>query len=664
MLVSANVVLEAWVHNDTTTTSQVKWSVTCGSSQCGSFTQTTTLNMATTEYTAPSLVPSGNTVTVTATSVTDHTKSVSATITITTPAPTAVVFDVTPPSSMPGNSWVYLYAGAINSAAIQIQWTVTCGSADCGSFNPTVTTGGGATAYTAPSTIPPGNTVTVTASAVGYPSVFVSATITITTPVPALANGTYVFQITGYTDSEVSFTTGVFVANDGAISGGEQDSAYYYTEQDAYGDDLYYPAYSFTPISGGSYSTTPDGIITITFNGGETLSGIMASGSQGFVAQLYGSLGNGTLQLQTSTAAPSGGYAISMYGANTVSNSEIVYPAWTGGILNIDSLGRISGTGSVLDVIENEGTVNGEFSLGTSSVSTPDQHGRVTIQLNPAASSSLPSLYVTGYVIDASHILLTETSGDNFQGVMGGMALGQGTNTGLFNSASLAGTSYVFGAAGQDNNKGVSQLRVAGVFTANTNGKLTGTLNWNDLTEANPQTPLALTGTWTVNPTGQAILSMTDGSTFNYSMYFYLTGNGNALLLSNDANDSFAGQSFQQQAAPFTSASLSGSYGINANQFFTDMVTGSLTAAPGGSGTLSFTGFANASYGYGDRTASGSFTANSNGVFTGTFTGLDTEPSFNTLPFDYTLYFVDSTRGVMIITDQTQLTFGVLQQQQ
>jgi hypothetical protein len=567
---------------------------------------------------------------------------------------------------MPGNSWVYLQAEATNSPTSPIQWSVTCGGADCGFFKPSITSGSVETAFTTPPTIPPGNTVTVTASAVGYPGVFASATITITAPVPTLANGTYVFQLTGYPDLEVSFSTGVFVAHDGAITGGEQDSTYYNVREDSSGNNFYNPAYSFSPISGGSYSTTPDGILTITFNGGEALRGIMASGSQGFVAQLYGSLGNGTLQLQTSTAPPSGGYTISMYGVNIASDPENPVNnigAWTGGILNIDSPGVISGTGSLLDIIESDGNVNGEFPLGTGSVSAPDQYGRVTIQMNPAASSSLPLLDVAGYVIDATHILLTETSGDNFQGVLGGMALGQGTNTGLFNSASLAGTSYVFGAAGQDKISGVNQLRAAGVFTANANGKLTGTLNWNDLTEPHPQSPLNFTGTWTVNPTGQAILSMTDGSTFNYSMYFYLTGDGNALLLSNDANDSFAGQAFQQQAAPFTSASLSGRYGINANQFFTDTLIGSLTAAPGG-GTVSLTGFANASYGYGDTAASGSFTASSNGVFTGTFTGLFTEPGFNTLPFDYTLYLVDSTRGVMIITDQTQLTFGILQQQQ
>src|ERR1700724_3462994 len=56
----------------------VTWSVTCGSAgSCGAFSNTTTTSAT---YTAPAAVPTGNTVTVMATAVTDSTKSASATI--------------------------------------------------------------------------------------------------------------------------------------------------------------------------------------------------------------------------------------------------------------------------------------------------------------------------------------------------------------------------------------------------------------------------------------------------------------------------------------------------------------------------------------------------------------------------------------------------------
>jgi hypothetical protein len=60
----------------------VNWSKTCGSADCGSFNPTSTASTIPTTYTAPASIPSGGTVTVTATSADDSTKSVSATITI------------------------------------------------------------------------------------------------------------------------------------------------------------------------------------------------------------------------------------------------------------------------------------------------------------------------------------------------------------------------------------------------------------------------------------------------------------------------------------------------------------------------------------------------------------------------------------------------------
>jgi len=54
----------------------VDWTVTCGSAQCGEFAGTGLSGMPIT-YTAPAAIPNGNTVIMTATSVTDPTKFVS-----------------------------------------------------------------------------------------------------------------------------------------------------------------------------------------------------------------------------------------------------------------------------------------------------------------------------------------------------------------------------------------------------------------------------------------------------------------------------------------------------------------------------------------------------------------------------------------------------------
>ncbi len=62
----------------------VDWTVTCGSSgACGSFSPTHTVSGTATTFTAPGAVPAGNSVTITATSSTDHSQSDQQTVTIT-----------------------------------------------------------------------------------------------------------------------------------------------------------------------------------------------------------------------------------------------------------------------------------------------------------------------------------------------------------------------------------------------------------------------------------------------------------------------------------------------------------------------------------------------------------------------------------------------------
>jgi hypothetical protein len=643
----------------------VTYAVTCGSAgACGSFSASDELGAVV--YTAPTTVPSGGTVTITATSVADTTKSVSASITIVPSIPISVAFPSATPASLQIEAVVSLRALITNdtSANPQVKWMVTCGSAGCGSFNPTTTTSEAATTYTAPSAIPTGNTVTVTATSVTDPTKSASASIIITPQAQTLANGTYVFQLSGPSEFGVNFVSGVFVAQDGAVTGGEQD---FINVSD--GDSGSNADTLFDSIIGGSYATTPDGNVEITLKtndynvgdeGVETLDGVIVSGSRVLVAEVNFFNASGTLDLQTGTKAPSGGYAISLYGEDVYDQA-----AGIGGIVNIDRAGAISGAGSVLDM-NDAGVFRGEQSLGASTLSTPDKFGRVVFQLVPGSFSTIPSLYLAGYIVDGSHIRLVETAGDNFQGVMGGTALGQGSNTGQFTNSSIAGSSYVFGASGLE---GYAPLQVAGVVSANAGGSLEGILNWNDLTRG-AQSPLPVTGSWTIDSIGRATFSkLTDGSTFNYSLHFYLTGNGDGLMLSSDSTEMVTGQAFQQQAGAFSAASFSGSYGLNAAEDgvgaalapFSNTVVGPVASvADNGADTL--TGFADSGNGAADFAISGSLTAGSNGVFTGTLTGLD--PASRTTANDFTFYLVDTTRAVAIETDNSQLTLGFLELQQ
>jgi hypothetical protein len=631
----------------------VNYSMSCGSAgSCGVFSASDEGGAVT--YTAPSAIPSGGTVTITATSVADSSKSASASITIVPPIPISILFYIPPPASVQVGTSVPLEVLIQNdvTANPKVQWTVSCGGAACGSFSASTTTSTGTTNYTAPAAIPAGNTVTVTATSLTDSTKSVSATFLITPAAQTLADGTYVFQVSSPGMSEDIFVTGVIRAKGGAILSGEQDAIAY--------DLSGYPYSNFQQITSGSYTTMASGNLQVNVQvagyGAETLYGTLASGGKGFVDMLNGVPGSGTLDLQTSSAAPAGGYAISLFGDNPYNN-----PAWIGGVINIDSPGKISGTGSLLDVINSGYGVNGAQALSASTVSAPDAFGRVTIQLNPGANSQMPVLNLAGYMVDSTHMRISQVGVPNnsyylYLSVTGGTALGQGAGTGKFSATGLTGSSYVLGAQGSDLQ---GTLQLAGVVQFKAGNVVSGTLNWNDLSGRTPQNPLSFTGSYTVEPTGRVTLSnLTDG-TFQYSLHLYLAAGG-GLVLSSDSNDVFAGEAFQQQSGTFSATSFVGNYGLNASTYNRTSsgtsqwgtTAGSVTSVVT-SGANTVTGFAATNGAPADFAVSGEFMPSANGIFTGTLAGFD--PASGTTANDFTLYMVDNTQGVLIETDNTQL---------
>jgi len=178
LTVGANAGIAATVSNDSKNLG-VTWSCTPASS-CGSFNPTSTASTVPTTYTAPASVPSGGTVTVTATSVADSTKFASQQITINAAAAISVTLTTPPPSSLPIQGTAGIVATVANDSQNKgVTWSCTPASA-CGSFNPTATASGAATTYTAPASVPSTNPVTVTATSVTDTTKFASAQITIT----------------------------------------------------------------------------------------------------------------------------------------------------------------------------------------------------------------------------------------------------------------------------------------------------------------------------------------------------------------------------------------------------------------------------------------------------------------------------------------------------
>lgn len=210
----------------------------------------------------------------------------------------------------------------------------------------------------------------------------------------------------------------------------------------------------------------------------------------------------------------------------------------------------------------------------------------------------------------------------------------------------------------------------AGVFTAQSNSSISGTVSWNDSSGQSTPSPQPFTGTYTVDPAGRGIITNLSGANFGDDLYFYLTGNGQGFLLSNDSASVFQGEAMLQQTTPFTAASFNGTYGLNTGAFpfiadGEDMI-GSITATTS-NGTDSLTGFGETSkmtgtqVGTTDFPLSGSFTPASNGIFQGTITGLNLLSPANL--GNFTLYLVDDSQGFAIETDNGQSNLVQLQVQ-
>lgn len=662
----------------------VNWTVTCGSAgQCGSFNPTSTLSGVATQYTDPADVPTGNTVTVTATSVTDNTKIATATITITSTISVGFSPGFGPPvSPINTNTQIQLAAAISNDPnSAGVNWTATCGSAQCGSFNPTTPTGNNVpVTYTAPLTVPTGGTVTVTATSVSDFNQTATGTITITGAPTTLPDGTYVFQLSGEDNNNTSpfNVAGAFTIQSGVITGGEQDFVdSLFIGSDAIAREGSSSATNITP--------TTDGNLQIVFDTGDTNIGVGGNGLETInVVLVNSSTGSGLLTWYDSFAAgtgtllpqdPSAIQALPQYGYAflTSGNDSTIFPVAIGGIVNVDSTtGTISGAGSVFDIndadfngvgiVEQDQTLDASTVTGPGGGTTPDQFGSVLFTLNPSIASSVPEIGLVGYIIDSNTIALVETS-DNFGGITGGIALAQGqSKTGHFGTSDLSGSAYVVGAQGQDT---VFFLNFAGALTFNADTTVSGTATFNDLSA---ESSSAVTANYAVDAAGTGRATITnlagtglDSGSNSATVQLYLDGKGNALIASMDAGDVTAGPAYQQPSSP----SFSGSYALgatgvsNATGYFWSaagpLVVGSGGAIDSASSFTDFNYFGAPSTLTTDVALSGTAVAPS-----GTITGLGADSPSDPDTFDF--YVIDNLRAFGIETDITQL--GLLYMQQ
>ena len=302
----------------------------------------------------------------------------------TPPTPPAIAVALSPaaPTSLVAGGTASLTAVVSNdSNNAGVRWTVSCGSSSCGSFSSASTPSGTATTYTAPSTPPSPATVTVTATSATDTTKTASATITITIT-NLLANGTYVYHLAGDDATGPYFVAGAFTVQNGVITGGKQD----FSDVTSFHTDNLMASGSSLTVAGSNIQIVLNtGNTAIGVGGVETLRGVRVSGSRVLISEFdtFASA-TGSLDLQTSTAAPSGGYAFSVRGTD---GTQQGYALAIGGVLNINGSSVVVAN-SVFDYNDG-GSVGKGLSFSSGSVSTPDSFGRITISLTPNTAGLL-----------------------------------------------------------------------------------------------------------------------------------------------------------------------------------------------------------------------------------------------------------------------------------
>jgi hypothetical protein len=164
----------------------VTWTVSgtgCSGAACGTIDAVSSASGATVTYTAPPTIPSPGDITVTATSVSDHTKFGSAVVTLAS----LISVSVTPTlAGIDVNTSRQFTATVSNDGSNSgVVWSATgdgCSGAACGSFAPASTASGEAVTFTAPATAPRPATITITATASADANISGFADAVITTP--------------------------------------------------------------------------------------------------------------------------------------------------------------------------------------------------------------------------------------------------------------------------------------------------------------------------------------------------------------------------------------------------------------------------------------------------------------------------------------------------
>ena len=295
----------------------VTWSLSgagCSGATCGTLSNLTVTGAT---YNAPSAVPNPALVTLTATSISDGTKSAAAAITIT--ANPVVSVSISPGSSslQAGIGTAAFTASVTNDSQNKgVTWSLAgsgCAGASCGTLSSATAT---SVTYNAPASLPSPATITLTATSAADTSKTASATLTVTAPInvsvsPASVSlnisGTQQFTATVQNDSQ---NLGVTWSVNGVVGGSA--TAGTISTSGVYTAPASVPGPSVTVTAKSNADTNRSGSATVTVlaavsvNVAPASPSIQLNQSQGFTASVSNDPGNQGVNWSLSGAGCSG----------------------------------------------------------------------------------------------------------------------------------------------------------------------------------------------------------------------------------------------------------------------------------------------------------------------------------------------------------------------
>jgi acyl-coenzyme A thioesterase PaaI-like protein len=201
----------------------VTWALSgmgCSGTACGVLSAASSASGVAVTYTAPAIVPNPPSVTLTAKSVTDGTKTAVAAITVTAPAPViSVTLSLTTASVAAGGTQSFTAAVANDSQNKGVSWSLSstgCSGGFCGTLSSASSASGGSITYTAPAVAPSPPAVRLTATSVADGSKSASAAITVTTG-PVIGLG--ISPMTASVQADLTHTFLASVTNDSQNKG-------------------------------------------------------------------------------------------------------------------------------------------------------------------------------------------------------------------------------------------------------------------------------------------------------------------------------------------------------------------------------------------------------------------------------------------------------------